>query len=248
MHVSKLSVVLGASVLALSLTAAQAAGVTITGGTVPTVFPGYGPGADGKNNIVNQGPAGTGVHDLTAAPGGSQFIGTNAVDGNAMVTTSYSNYNVDYWLLGGESGYINTFHAPDVPDTADPNAVITPLHIGTSLNETNSVVPFSITVSVGPGLANGGVNPEAGSGVANFVFAYLEQVAPLSWNLVSFATDWFVIGWNDNGGPDDNHDDIMLVGHVTPVPVPAALPLFAGGVGLLGWLARRKRRQQLAAI
>ena len=27
-----------------------------------------------------------------------------------------------------------------------------------------------------------------------------------------------------------------------PVPIPAALPLFAGGVGLLGWLARRKRR------
>ena len=26
------------------------------------------------------------------------------------------------------------------------------------------------------------------------------------------------------------------------VPIPAALPLFAGGVGLLGWLARRKRR------
>ena len=26
------------------------------------------------------------------------------------------------------------------------------------------------------------------------------------------------------------------------IPIPAALPLFAGGVGLLGWLARRKRR------
>lgn len=95
MHVSKLSVVLGASVLALSLTAAQAAGVTITGGTVPTTFPGYGPGADGKNSIVNQGPAGTGVHDLTAPAvsgpgvGGSQFIDTNGAT-NAMVTTSYS--------------------------------------------------------------------------------------------------------------------------------------------------------------
>lgn len=30
---------------------------------------------------------------------------------------------------------------------------------------------------------------------------------------------------------------------VTAVPLPAALPLFAGGLGLLGWMARRRRRQ-----
>jgi hypothetical protein len=29
----------------------------------------------------------------------------------------------------------------------------------------------------------------------------------------------------------------------SPIPIPAALPLFAGGLGLMGWLARRKRRQ-----
>ena len=29
----------------------------------------------------------------------------------------------------------------------------------------------------------------------------------------------------------------------TPVPLPAALPLFAGGLGLLGWMARRRRQR-----
>ena len=30
---------------------------------------------------------------------------------------------------------------------------------------------------------------------------------------------------------------------VAPVPLPAALPLFAGGLGFLGWMARRRRGQ-----
>jgi hypothetical protein len=36
-------------------------------------------------------------------------------------------------------------------------------------------------------------------------------------------------------------------GSITPVPLPAALPLFAGGLAGLGWLSRRKKRKQLPA-
>jgi hypothetical protein len=32
---------------------------------------------------------------------------------------------------------------------------------------------------------------------------------------------------------------------VSPVPLPAALPLFAGGLVLMGWMARRRRGQSL---
>jgi hypothetical protein len=34
-----------------------------------------------------------------------------------------------------------------------------------------------------------------------------------------------------------------LVSQVSPTPLPAALPLFAGGLGLVGFLARRKKRK-----
>jgi hypothetical protein len=34
---------------------------------------------------------------------------------------------------------------------------------------------------------------------------------------------------------------------VTPVPIPAALPLFATGVAAVGWLGRRKRKAANAA-
>jgi hypothetical protein len=37
-------------------------------------------------------------------------------------------------------------------------------------------------------------------------------------------------------------DQILAVA-VPPVPIPAALPLFAGGLGLMGWLSRRRKNK-----
>ncbi|WP_282044584.1 VPLPA-CTERM sorting domain-containing protein [Roseibium album] len=46
--------------------------------------------------------------------------------------------------------------------------------------------------------------------------------------------------WNDI--PNNANVRASLVEYsVTPVPVPAALPLLIGGLGLLGYAARRKR-------
>lgn len=40
--------------------------------------------------------------------------------------------------------------------------------------------------------------------------------------------------------------DEVSVEPVNAVPLPATLPLFAGGLGLMGWLARRRQRKQHA--
>ena len=37
----------------------------------------------------------------------------------------------------------------------------------------------------------------------------------------------------------------LVTAQLQPTPVPAALPLFAGGLGLMGFLARRKKRKAL---
>ena len=41
--------------------------------------------------------------------------------------------------------------------------------------------------------------------------------------------------------------DISIQSDVEAVPIPAALPLFAGGLAGLGWFSRRKRKQSQAA-
>ena len=59
----------------------------------------------------------------------------------------------------------------------------------------------------------------------------------------------------DDGGanPQDfDYDDmfikISLAEGQTDLPLPGALPLFAGGLGLLGWLARRRKRQDVVSL
>lgn len=37
--------------------------------------------------------------------------------------------------------------------------------------------------------------------------------------------------------------DVLVAGTLTPTPLPAALPLFASGLGVIGLLARRRKRQ-----
>lgn len=37
-------------------------------------------------------------------------------------------------------------------------------------------------------------------------------------------------------------DDVRLGSSVAPIPVPASLPLLVGGLGLMGWIARRRRK------
>ena len=46
-------------------------------------------------------------------------------------------------------------------------------------------------------------------------------------------------GWNDL--PANSTSGYVVEYDVAPVPVPAALPMAAAGLGLLGWLGRRRR-------
>ena len=51
---------------------------------------------------------------------------------------------------------------------------------------------------------------------------------------------------NDQGSPwtdIEGEDNIILSSGVSQTPLPAALPMFAGGLGVVGFFARRKKRK-----
>lgn len=246
---------LAISFLAISVCAAHA--VTLTGSALTSIvgytFPGYGT-ATSNNNVVNNGSVpvtGSKVTDPSSSNFGSLYIGGNG----SAVTTSYSLYSVDWWYIGSESGDVNQFTAPGVAASNEDNRNnnngygVNPspiLYMGQSTNQTTTNVAFTITdLNAGTSVTNGPVNnnkaPTNGNLGASLVFAYLTGDAIAGWTLTNVATDWFLFGFNDSGN-DDNHDDFMGVGHVSAVPLPAALPLFGGGLGLLAYLGRRRRK------
>ena len=53
--------------------------------------------------------------------------------------------------------------------------------------------------------------------------------------------------WNEQPLPVATYLTATFNSDASVVPLPAALPLFAGGLGLLGWMARRRRGQSANA-
>jgi hypothetical protein len=63
--------------------------------------------------------------------------------------------------------------------------------------------------------------------------------------------DSLYINWQGAGGSVGDTVQIdFTVGEpiVAPVPLPAALPLFAGGLGVMAWMARRRKRGDRGSI
>jgi hypothetical protein len=70
-----------------------------------------------------------------------------------------------------------------------------------------------------------------------------------SWSLGQFlvtatGTDTITLAFQDD--PGYIAIDNLAVASATPTPLPAALPMFIGGAGLIGLLARRRKRKRAA--
>jgi len=257
---------------------AHAAAFQIVGGvplsTGPT--PLYGD-APPQNNVVNAPgvPAsGTPVFDPT---GPNLTADTPWVQGGQLFANFVISYRVSWIFLGSESGFDITFHSPGLSDFTEGNQNNSaysggpPLSGGASQllgvtqpHLTAQPVQFSLTWATGSVDNN---NPQLGpgSGLANIIFSYAvvrDAADPLATvgvglYLTSTPSDWIVFALNDNGGPDDNHDDFVGAAFITELhceceeppktPLPAALPLFATGLGVLGLIGWRKRKRMQIA-
>jgi len=264
-----LAALCGAAIVGVGQSA-QAATWDINGGVAPASTATYGT-APADNNVINNPSGAAGVYDTLA--GASVIAGANLL----ATFTAGNTYTVSYVYLGSESDNTIRFFAPGTtvpvlgfPETNANNQCAT---CNTTSLQTGTVAMGSAALQTALQPAFSFVDQNDGSNVANgsnhgdnetppkpnFLMSYAVQLAAgdlgatfgAGLYLTSSVTDIVVIGLNDTGFADDNHDDFMLAAFISEqpgentTPIPGALPLFASVLGG-GFLFRRLRNRRQA--
>lgn len=205
----------------------------LVNGSFETASPGYtAPTGSGSASLAN---GSTAILGWTVFGGSSSdglaWLGSGAYG----VTTPYGNDFLDL------TGYQDTSPYFGVEQTVTTIVGDTySLGFALGVDQSSSIYngPISVTVDVGSSQSSSfSVNP-AGTGNIWTVEADTFTATSTS-TLISFQ--------GLSGDQYIGLDDVSLTDNgVSATPLPAALPMFAGGLGLVGFLARRKKRKTAA--
>ena len=159
----------------------------------------------------------------TANTGFDQENGFNHTD-----TGSGANSGNAYLSIGNDEGQAVPVLSQTLSDTS---------------GVTYTVSFYALYGGFGEGDPNAFLSLIAGSSVES-----LNSLTPNSWQLYSFqfvGTGADTLSISALTNPSEFFvDDISVTGNaVTATPLPAALPLFAGGLGMIGMFSRRKKRK-----
>jgi hypothetical protein len=163
-------------------------------------------------------------YDLSASTGiaNGTKIFREKYSGDGLYLSGPANVTLTY--LGSEAGNTNVFRMPTTTEIF--RNTTSPLYAQTTLtNVSSGLMNFSFfDVSAMLGIKNGAGNHD----YKNSIGVFMESLTSA---LVMF---------NDLGG-DRDYDDMVVRVQVSPVPVPAALPLFASALAGFGCIARRRK-------
>ena len=211
----------------LAVCSANAATFTLVGGTGSTLQSNFNP--SGWSN-----PFG-----LTSGSAITIFSSVNAGGGNGLFVSSP--VTLTYTYMGTEADYHNIFEAASsVSATAlfdnksGPNAPLTQTY---TLSSNPGLVP-ALFESITPG------NKDAINGVS------INSAVKLAFAIVNGGSTAFAFFEDIAVGGDGDFDDMVVRidardvtgGGPSPTPLPATLPLFAAGAGVIGLLLRRRKR------
>ena len=237
--IRRASVLGAASAFALlfSVAASSAATFSIVGGsgfTLPSSGATYDPN-------TSSGPTPTTAQTVADGVGQGTMVtsfGPGITAGQGLFV-SPQNVTLSFEFIGKEAGDLDaalTFlNSTLLLNTENPGTIATgSFNVGSA----PGLVPLKfVDQSLSePGTAKNGGPIDTKTAIAFYI-------VPRTNNSVVYAF------FDDGGaGPDKDYDDMVLRITATATPLPAALPLFASGLGALGLLGwRRKRKASLVA-
>ena len=219
-----------AATLVLAISSAASAAVVTA--SAPGVFQqdlGAGVATFESVSPVNSGGTTTSPGPFSDGPGDWSGVGVIANGTTAGVYAQPLNDSTDY--LAVVANPVRT------PETLELNSPATMLNLYWGSIDTYKVIQFFLGATLIDTVTGTQTLPLLADG---------NQTSDLSNRLVTItlASIFDTVVFSSVGQNSFEFDNVSA----NAVPIPAALPLFAGGVGLLGWLARRKRRAAQALL
>jgi len=162
----------------------------------------------------------------------SGALGTTVSMGHLSASTLGT---ATYTFLGQESGYLNNFKLTIAPFTQIFDNAATGTSASSVLGSTGALA-FRFEGNTGNFAVNGGAwSPNTSIGL-------------IGKNMTLFGNAYeYVIGYNDSAGSatslSDWDDMVIGVNFTTPVPEPEIYAMLAAGLGLMGFVARRRKQQ-----
>lgn len=231
MEMQKLVAMAGVAGLALFAgSSAEAALLSIIGGSAQVVQA-PGPGSLG-NDVVGQ-------------PNNILNTGDTILAGALLQVDAAA--TLKYYFTGAEAKFLDTLDAGTGSRSNQPNGLVdVPGDLFATVAAAAGLANFSFTIDTNAdGTAEYTVVNEAG-GNANafrsFALAYLDDL----YRITQTATNRVGIFLDDSGANvDSDFDDwvgYVEASSVTPVPLPASVPLFLAGLAGLGLIGRRRKQ------
>jgi hypothetical protein len=218
--------VAAAGVLAVAHAPAQAATISLSGGTAGII-----PDAGQTNEVLG----GLGLGSSLAG-----FFGAAVnVIGSSPILVEFLGYEAGYWNTFSLDG--GSFSTEVDDPTAGDNMEVFATPPSFVTGDLSGLLDFLFATSGGgsPSSVANGANPDDfgdGPTGVNFFASIVGNPAGTSGSSV-------LLFFDDNGrNNDDNHDDMVVRLSVAAIPVPATLPLMFGALAGLGFIGRRQLR------